>query len=62
MPDTPNLHDWRPNAASAKDVMTTKLLDTEAHETVDLEESNVVGKDTVSETPNFGELGATGRH
>ena len=62
MPDTPNLHDWRPSSASAKDVMATALLDTDAHETVDLEESNVVGKDTVSETPNFGTLGAQGRN
>jgi hypothetical protein len=42
--------------------MSTPLLDTDAHETVDLEESNVVGKDTVSETPNFGTLGAQGRN
>lgn len=62
MPNTPNLHDWRPSDGEAKDVMSTKLLNTEAHETVDLEESNVVGKDTVNATPNFGELGATGRN
>jgi hypothetical protein len=62
MPNTPNLHDWRPSSASAKDVMSTSLLDTEAHETVDFNESNVVGKDTVSETPNFGTLGAQGRN
>jgi hypothetical protein len=62
MPDTPNLHDWRPNAATAKEDEDTNLLNTEAHETVDLEESNVVGKDTVSETPNFGQLGAQGRN
>lgn len=59
---TPNLHDWRPSASEAKNVDQTDLLDTEAHETVDLNESNVVGKDTVNPTPSFGELGAKGRN
>lgn len=58
---TPNLHDWRPTEGQAKDVDQTKLLNTEAHETVDMNESNVVGKDTVNPTPNFGKLGAQGR-
>jgi len=62
MPYTPNLHDWRPSSGEAKDVQNTSMLDTDAHETVDLNESNVVGKDTINSTPAFGELGAQGRH
>ena len=58
---TPNLHDWRPSDSEAKDVQQTSMLDTTAHETVDLNESNVVGVDTVNPTPDFGDLGATGR-
>ena len=59
---TPNLHDWRPSESEAKNVEDTKMLDTEAHETVDMNESNVVGKDTVTTHPDFGELGAKGRN
>lgn len=59
---TPNLHDWRPSASEAKDVDSTDLLNTEAHESVNMNESNEVGKDTVNPTPNFGELGAKGRN
>lgn len=59
---TPNLHDWRPSEGEAKDVMQTDMLDTVAHESVDMNESNEVGKDTVNTTPDFGELGAKGRH
>jgi len=59
---TPNLHDWRPTEGEAKNVDSTKLLNTEAHETVDMNESNTVGKDTVNSTPDFGPLGAQGRN
>lgn len=59
---TPNLHDWRPSDSEAKDVMQTDMLDTTAHETVDMNESNDVGKDTVNPTPDFGPLGAQGRY
>jgi hypothetical protein len=58
---TPNLHDWRPSEGEAKDVQQTNMLDTVAREAVDMNESNVVGKDTVNPTPDFGELGAQGR-
>lgn len=59
---TPNLHDWRPTEGEAKSVESTKLLNTEAHETVDMNESNTVGKDTVNSGPDFGTLGAQGRN
>jgi hypothetical protein len=59
---TPNLHDWRPSEGEAKDVEATDLLDTTAQETVDMNESNEVGKDTVNPTPDFGPLGAKGRN
>ena len=59
---TPNLHDWRPSEGEAKEVMDTDMLDTTAHETVDMNESNEVGKEYVVSHPDFGELGAKGRH
>lgn len=58
---TPNLHDWRPSEAEAKEVMDTDMLNTVAHESVDMNESNTVGQDTVTTHPDFGELGAKGR-
>lgn len=57
----PNLRTWEPKDSDAKDVMDTKMLNTqarEAAETVSADNKNV--EDTNS-TPNFGELGATGR-
>ena len=59
---TPNLHDWRPSESQAKLVTDTKMLNTEAHETVDLYENNVVGKELVNEHVDFGKLGAQGRY
>jgi len=59
---TPNLHDWRPSEGEAKDVQATSMLDTTADESVDMNESNDVGKELVVSHPDFGELGAKGRN
>lgn len=59
---TPNLRDWRPDDSDAKHVDDTKMLNTTARESVDMNESNEVGKELVNATPNFGPLGAQGRN
>ena len=62
MPKTPNLRTWEPKDGDSKDVMDTKMLNTQAREvmeTVDAKNSNT--EDT-NPTPDFGPLGAQGRH
>ena len=60
--ECPNLHDWRPSEKEAKMVMDTQMMNTEAHETVDLYENNQVGKELVAVHAAYGPLGAKGRY
>lgn len=62
MPKTPNLRDWNPSAGDAKNVEDTKMLDTTARETPDTVTANNDNKETVVTHPDFGTLGAKGRH
>lgn len=60
----PNLRMFSPDESDAKPVDSTKMLDTTARETVDLNESNVVGQELVN--PSAGEssgpFGVVGRN
>lgn len=58
--NVPNLREFRPDSGDAKDVDSTKMLNTEARE-MNMNEKNEVGKEDVTTHPNFGELGMTGR-
>ncbi len=59
--ETPNLRVWQPTAGDAKDVDSTKMLNTEAHETPETVKANNENVETVVTHPSFGDLGATGR-
>lgn len=62
MAETIDLRTWQPKESSAKMVMDTKSLNTMAHETQDTVDGTNVNEEHVVEHPNFGPLGATGRH
>lgn len=62
MADTVDLRDWQPKESQAKCVMDTKSLDTMARETADTVTDTNENKERVVNHPNFGPLGATGRH
>ena len=60
---TPNLREFQPDSSQAKNVEDTPMLNTTARETVDMNESNEVGKELVnSDSPGSGTLGAVGRN
>lgn len=61
MPKCPNLRDWQPTDGDAKDVSSTKMLNTTARETPDTVDAKSEHKETVVSHPNFGSLGAQGR-
>ncbi len=46
------------NPGMPKNVEDTKMLNTEAHETVNYSEKNKVGEEYIVKHPNFGTLGA----
>lgn len=52
-----DLLNFRPDAMQAKNVEDTKMLDTNARETVNYSEKNVVGEESVTSHPSFGKLG-----
>lgn len=56
-----NLRNFRPDASQAKHVDDTKMLDTTPTE-VNMSEKNVTGEEHVVSHPDFGPLGAVGRH
>ena len=56
----PNLRDGVAPGGEPKMVMDTKMLNTEAHESVDMNESND-NKERVTSHPPFGKLGSMGR-
>lgn len=60
--DYPNLRDWEPTDAQAKNVEDTKMLNTTARETPDTVNATNSNKEDTNKTPNFGPLGAMGRH
>lgn len=62
MAKVPNLRDWRPDDSDAKKVEDTKMLSTTARESVDMNESNVVGQESVTMHPKFPDEGAKGRN
>lgn len=58
----PNLREFSPDSGDAKNVEDTKMLNTTAHETVNMTESNEVGKELVNSDKISGPFGATGRN
>jgi hypothetical protein len=61
MAKVPNLRTFRPDEGDAKNVENTKMLDTTARESVDMNESNEVGKELINSEKISGPFGATGR-
>jgi hypothetical protein len=61
MAQTPNLRTWQPTAGDAKDVESTKMLNTEASEAPDTVTAVNENKEYVVGHPDFGQDGATGR-
>ena len=61
MPSTPNLRTWQPTAGDAKDVESTKMLNTEASETPETVTAVNENEEYVVSHPDFGQDGATGR-
>lgn len=55
-----NLRDWQPTEKDAKNVDQTPMLNTNARESRDHNESNSTSE-YVSTHPSFGPLGTTGR-
>lgn len=62
MAKVPNLRNFSPTESQAKNVDDTKMLDTVAHETVDMNESNDTGKELVNGDKVTGPFGLTGRN
>lgn len=62
MANVPNLRTFSPDSSDAKDVDSTKMLATNARESVDMNESNQVGKELVNNTAVPSPFGATGRN
>lgn len=62
MPKTHDLRSWNPSAGDAKKVEDTKMLDTTARETPDTVSATNENKEHVVTHPDFGTLGAKGRH
>lgn len=58
----PNLRDWEPTDAQAKNVDDTNMLNTKAKETPDTVTATNDNKEDTNKTPSFGDLGARGRH
>jgi hypothetical protein len=62
MPTTPNLRTWEPDSGDAKNVDDTKMLAPMARETPETVTAVNKNVEDTNPTPNFGELGAKGRH
>lgn len=62
MAKVPNLRTFSPDESDAKEVDETKMLDTTARETVNMNESNEVGKELVNTERVTGPFGLTGRN
>jgi len=58
----PNLRTWEPTDSQAKHVDDTKMLNSEARETPDTVTAENKNEELTEKTPEFGELGAKGRH
>lgn len=59
---TQDIRTWVPNEKDAKEVQDTPMLNTTARESVDMNESNDVGKELVNNETIKGPFGITGRH
>lgn len=57
----PNLKTWQPNSSDAKNVEDTKMLNTEARESMNYNESNDVGEEHIVTHPAFPTLGMRDR-
>lgn len=62
MAKVPDLRNFSPDSSQAKNVDQTKMLDTNARESVDMNESNDVGQELVNNGSISGPFGATGRN
>lgn len=62
MAKVPDLRNFSPSDSQAKNVEDTKMLDTTARESVDMNESNEVGKELVNSDKVTGPFGLTGRN
>lgn len=62
MAKVPNLRTFSPDSGDAKNVEDTKMLNTVARESVDMNESNEVGKELVNNNTVSGPFGMTGRN
>lgn len=62
MAKVPDLRNFSPMESSAKHVDDTKMLDTVAHETTNMNESNDVGKEYTTDVKIPGPFGAKGRN
>lgn len=62
MAKVPDLRNFSPMESQAKNVDDTKMLDTEAHESVNMNESNKVGEEFVNSSPKMPTLGSKGRN
>lgn len=58
----PNLRSYSPTDSDAKEVDETPMLNTTARESVDMNESNVVGKELINSEKISGPFGAIGRN
>ncbi len=58
----PNLREFSPDSSDAKNVEDTKMLNTTAHETVNMTESNEVGKELTNDYKISGPFGQKGRN
>lgn len=62
MAKVPDLRNFSPTDAQAKNVDDTKMLDTTARESVAMNEGNDVGKELVNNDKVSGPFGMTGRN
>jgi hypothetical protein len=62
MAKVPDLRNFSPSDSQAKNVEDTKMLDTTARESVNMNESNDVGKELVNSEKVTGPFGMTGRN
>lgn len=57
-----NLRDFDPSASDAQHVDDTPMLNTTAREPAENQSGKNTNEELVHSTPNFGSLGAKGRH
>lgn len=62
MAKVPDLRNFSPDSSQAKNVDQTPMLNTNARESVDMNESNDVGQELVTSKSISGPFGAQGRN